>query len=197
MSPDTLIIRPQSTTLLIMDYQPAILGRVDDHEQLLELSSGVIDLAREKGITVTFVRVAFADEDYAQISERNKIFAGIAQVRAMHHESPETQLHDRLEPEPGDIVVRKTRVGAFSTTDLDDQLKARGIHTLILAGVSTSGVVLSTVREAADLDYEIYVLSDASADRDPGLHDVLAEKVLPMQAHVITVADLPGLIAAN
>jgi hypothetical protein len=41
------------------------------------------------------------------------------------------------------------------------------------------------------------VLSDASADRDPDLHDVLAEQVLPMQAHVITVADLPGLIAAN
>ena len=111
----------------------------------------------------------------------------------MHHESPETQLHDRLAPEPGDIVVCKTRVGAFSTTDLDDQLKARGIHTLILAGVTTSAVVLSTVREAADLDYQIYVLSDASPDRDPDLHDVLAEQVLPMQAHVITVAGPTGI----
>jgi nicotinamidase-related amidase len=91
-------------------------------------------------------------------------------------------------------VVRKTRVGAFSTTDLDQQLNDRGITTLILAGVSTSGVVLSTVREAADRDYRIYVLADASADRDPHVHAVLTEKVLPMQAHLITVADLPGLI---
>jgi nicotinamidase-related amidase len=179
-----------------MDYQPSILDHLNDHEQLLERSSGVIDLARETGITVGFVRVAFTDRDYEQIPERNKLFAPIAAGRAMHHESPETQLHDRLEPEPGDIVVRKIRVGAFSTTDLDDQLKARGIHTLILAGISTSGVVLSTVREAADLDYQIYALSDASADRDAELHDVLTEKVLPMQAHVITAAELPRLIAA-
>jgi nicotinamidase-related amidase len=91
-------------------------------------------------------------------------------------------------------VVRKTRVGAFSTTDLEQQLNDRGITTLILAGVSTSGVVLSTVREAADRDYYIYVLADAIADRDPHVHTVLTEKVLPMQAHLITVADLPGLI---
>ena len=74
--------------------------------------------------------------------------------------------------------------------------KDRGITTLILAGVSTSGVVLSTVREAADRDYRIYVLADASADRDPHVHAVLTEKVLPMQAHLITVADLPGLIVS-
>ena len=86
------------------------------------------------------------------------------------------------------------RVGAFSTTDLDQQLKDRGITTLIRAGVSTSGVVLSTVREAADRDYHIYVLADASADRDPHVHAVLTEKVLPMQAYLITVADLPSLI---
>jgi len=94
-------------------------------------------------------------------------------------------------------VVRKTRVGAFSTTDLDQQLNDRGITTLILAGVSTSGVVLSTVREAADRDYRIYVLADASADRDPNVHAVLTEKILPMQAHLITVADLPGLIVTT
>jgi nicotinamidase-related amidase len=69
-------------------------------------------------------------------------------------------------------VVRKTRVGAFSTTDLEQQLNDRGINTLILAGVSTSGVVLSTVREAADRDYHIYVLADASADRDAHVHAV-------------------------
>ena len=195
MSPDTSLIDPQSAALLIMDYQPAILAHLDDSEQLLERSSAAIALARQNGIAVSFARVAFADGDYAQIPERNKMFAGIAQVRGMPHEAPETQVHDRLEPEPGDIVVRKTRVGAFSTTDLGEQLEARGVDTLILAGITTSGVVLSTVREAADLDYRIYVLSDASADRDPDLHEVLAEKVLPTQAQVITVEDLPGLIA--
>ena len=51
----------------------------------------------------------------------------------MHHEDPSTAIHDRLAPEPGDIVVRKTRVGAMSTTDLDRQLRDRGITTLVRA----------------------------------------------------------------
>ena len=95
---------------------------------------------------------------------------------------------------PATSWCAKPAVGAFSTTDLEQQLKDRGITTLVLAGVSTSGVVLSTVREAADRHYHIYVLADASADRDPHVHTVLTDKVLPMQAHLITVADLPGLI---
>ena len=95
---------------------------------------------------------------------------------------------------PATSWCAKPAVGAFSTTDLEQQLKDRGITTRVLAGVSTRGVVLSTLREAADRDYHIYVLADASADRDPHVHIVLTDKVLPMQAHLITVADLPGLI---
>ncbi len=91
--------------------------------------------------------------------------------------------------------MRKVRVGAFSTTDLDRQLQARGIDTLILAGIATSGVVLSTVRDAADRDYRVYVLADGSADRDPEVHDVLINKVFPRQAHVITIAELEPLLS--
>jgi nicotinamidase-related amidase len=105
-------------------------------------------------------------------------------------------VHGDIAPHPGDIVVRKTRVGAFSTTDLDRQLKERGIVTLLLAGITTSGVVLSTVRDAADRDYQLFVVADASADRDPDVHEFLVEKVFPMQAHVVRVADLDRLLSA-
>jgi nicotinamidase-related amidase len=115
--------------------------------------------------------------------------------RPLHSDSPATAVHDCVAPEPGDIVVRKTRVGAFSTTDLHDQLRDRGITTLILAGISTSGVVLSTVRDAADRDYEVLVLADASADPEPGIHDFLTEKIFPRQARVITTAELKDLLS--
>ena len=104
-------------------------------------------------------------------------------------------MHDDIAPQPGDIVVRKTRVGAFSTTDLDRQLKERGIVTLLLAGITTSGVVLSTVRDAADRDYQVFVVADASADREIDVHDFLIEKVLPMQAKVVKVAALDRLLS--
>ena len=101
-----------------------------------------------------------------------------------------------MAPRDGDIIVRKTRVGAFSTTDLADQLAERGVDTLILAGISTSGVVLSTVRDGADRDYALYVLSDATADRDQSVHDCLMDSVFPRQATVITVDELEGLLSA-
>jgi ABC-2 type transport system ATP-binding protein len=96
----------------------------------------------------------------------------------MHHD-PSTAIHDSLGPQPGDIVVRKTRIGAMSTTDLDRQLRDRGIDTLVLAGISTSGVVLSTLIEAADRDYRLYVLSDGTEDPDEQARDVLLGRIFP------------------
>jgi nicotinamidase-related amidase len=116
---------------------------------------------------------------------------------ALHDDSPTTAVHERLTPSDGDIVVRKTRVGAFSTTDLDARLREHNIDTLILAGISTSGVVLSTVRDASDRDYRVLVLADATADREPDVHAFLIERIFPRQAEVITTAQLADLLSAS
>jgi nicotinamidase-related amidase len=60
------------------------------------------------------------------------------------------------------------------------------VDSLTLAGISTSGVVLSTLREAADMDFELCVLSDACADGDDEVHRVLMETVFPRQARVLS-----------
>jgi nicotinamidase-related amidase len=116
---------------------------------------------------------------------------------AAHSESPATAVHDHVAPEPGDLIVRKTRVGAFSTTDLDTQLRDPNITTLILAGITTSGVVLSTLRDAHDRDYRVVVLADACADSDPEVHDFPMEKIFPRQAHVITIDTQPALLSVD
>ena len=109
---------------------------------------------RWRGANVGYVRVAFADADFEASPDTSRMGARLAaSTKAFHNDSPTTAVHERVAPETGDIVVRKTRVGAFSTTDLDAQLRERGIDTLILAGISTSGVVLSTVRDASNRDY--------------------------------------------
>lgn len=146
---------------------------------------------------VGYVRVAFNDADYDAVPQTNKGFAAAATGRRMNADAPETAVHEAVAPEPGDIVVRKVRVGAFSTTDLGARLRDVGVDTLVLAGVSTSGVVLSTVRDAADHDYRLYVLEDGCADRDSEVHDLLTHKVFPRQAYVISIADLSGLLGAR
>jgi len=65
-------------------------------------------------------------------------------------------------------------------------LRGADANALVLGGISTSGVVLSTVRQAADLDYGLTVLADACADPDPEVHRVLTEKIFPKQALVTT-----------
>jgi nicotinamidase-related amidase len=190
-------IDPRHTALLVMDYQAGLVGRLSGAEDLLSRVADAIAAVRSHGGQIGYVRVAFDDSDFDAIPAHSMMAPTVAAAgRALHSDSPATAVHDSVAPEPGDIVVRKTRVGAFSTTDLHDQLRDRGITTLILAGISTSGVVLSTVRDAADRDYEVVVLADASADPQPGIHDFLTEKIFPRQAHVITTAELKDLLSA-
>lgn len=185
---------PKTTALLVMDYQNGIIGMVSDGQTLLAQAKRALATVRERGGHVGYVRVAFTEADADAMPERNKMFQFLKSGREMFHaDAPTTQIHADVAPQNGDIVVRKTRVGPFLTTDLEAQLKARGITTLILAGISTSGVVLSTVREAADRDYALYVLADACGDREENVHNVLMGDVFPRQADVIKVADLDAL----
>jgi nicotinamidase-related amidase len=190
-------IDPERTVLLVMDYQQAVVAMIEDSDALVARAAQAIDLVRARGGHVGYVRVAFTDADLQSIPPTSSMGARIAAgPQAFHDTSPTTQIDERVAPRDGDIIVRKTRVGAFSTTDLAQQLADRGIDTLILAGISTSGVVLSTVRDGADRDYVLFVLSDATADRDAAVHACLMEEVFPRQAEVITVAELDGLLSA-
>jgi nicotinamidase-related amidase len=176
---------PQRTALLVMDVQAGIVARIDD-DDLVPRVERLVAGARAAGLTVGHVRVAFTDEDYGAVPPHSSFaaYAADPQLRAaLHVDAPATQ--PVVVPEPGDIAVRKTRVGPFSTTDLRAQLSERGVDTLVLAGISTSGVVLSTVREAADLDLRVVVAADGCADSDVEVHRFLLTKVLPRQAEVV------------
>ena len=187
---------PARTALLVMDYQPGIIARLPEPDELLARVEQVIATARARGAHVGYVRVAFTDDEVAQIPDRSAMKGATAAGRALHADAPETQVHERLAPQSGDIVVRKTRVGAFSTTDLHDQLRERGVDTLVLAGLSTSGVVLSTVRDGADRDYRVLVLSDATDDPEPEVHEFLITRVLPRQATIVAADELERLLGA-
>jgi nicotinamidase-related amidase len=189
---------PRHTALLVMDYQVGLLDRLDEDDGLVTAMAEAIATVRAAGGQVGYVRVAFDDADLEAVPATSMMAPTIAtRGRDLHIDSPASAIHPGVSPEPGDIVVRKTRVGAFSTTDLHDQLQGRGITTLVLAGISTSGVLLSTVRDAHDRDYQLLVLEDASADPQPGVHDFLMERILPRQAAVVTVADLGGRLPAG
>jgi nicotinamidase-related amidase len=185
-----------TTALVLMDYEPAILGGLAeaDAADVVSAAESALAWARSNGVRVAYVRVGFAETDFALISDHNRTFAGLKGGGFLREDSPEAQIVDSLKPGPDDIVVRKTRYGSFSTTDLQAQLRYAGIETLVLAGITTGGVVLSTVRDAADQDFGLYVLADACADADPEVHRVLLDKVFPPLAYVIDTTRLEGLL---
>ena len=188
-------IDPRRAALLVMDFQNGVVDMLGEPDDLLSRAEHAIATVRRAGGVVGYVRVAFEDADLESFPPTSGMGRRVgAAGAALRNDSPSTAVHERVAPEPGDIIVRKVRVGAFSTTDLDAQLRERGIDTLILAGISTSGVVLSTVRDADDRDYRVLVLADATADREPEVHEFLTERIFPRQADVITVADLEPLL---
>lgn len=191
-SPSILV--PSRSALLIMDFQNGALSTIADTADLLNRAAHARGTADAAGMQVVYIRVAFAPDQLAAIPDRNKMFAAIAAAGFLADGSPETQIPPMIAPRAEDRVFTKTRVSAFSTTELAAFLDERGIDTLVLAGIQTSGVVLSTVRDAADRDYRLLVLADCCADPDAGVHETLTTKVFPRQADVTDTASLDALI---
>lgn len=174
----------EKSALLVMDVQPGIVERLPNKDEYLANISATIAAARAKQIPVIYVVVGFR-AGFPEISARNKSFGTIKN----------SALNTMVDPQPavliaeGEIVVTKLRVSAFTGSDLEVILRAKEITHLVLTGIATSGVVLSTTREAADKDYKMTILSDLCADFDPQVHSVLLEKVLSRQADVMTAKE--------
>lgn len=185
-----LSIDPKTTALLVMDFQTLIVnGYATDKETLLARTKSLLDAARAKGMKVVYVVVGFRP-GYPEVSARNLIFHTIKETGRFAAGDPNAEIHAAVAPKAGEAVVTKHRVGAFAGTDLDMILRANGIETLLLSGIATSGVVLSTVRHGADADYRLVVVKDCCSDGDEEVHRVLVEKVFPRQATTATAGEI-------
>lgn len=176
----------QNTTLLVMDMQSAILGMLPGADSIVNNVARAIATARQKNIPVIYVVVGFR-KGTPEINMNNKGFAASKERFANIDPEEFLKIHPAVAPKEGEVTTVKRRVCAFTGSDLEVILRAKGTQHLVLTGVATSGVVLSTVREAADKDYRLTVLSDGCADGDEEVHSILTTKVFPRQADVVTV----------
>ena len=172
------------TALLVMDMQERIVARISQAGDVLTPVHTAIDAARAASIPVIYVVVTFRP-GYPEISPNNKAFTGFKQQLSSSSTSGAMEIASAIAPQPTDIVVTKRRVSAFSGSDLEVVLRAQNISHLVLCGIATSGVVLSTLREAADKDYQLTVLANCCFDSDEEVQRVLLTKVFPRQAEVV------------
>jgi nicotinamidase-related amidase len=181
-----------------MDYQLDTLTRFMTTTQSAGAIACVPDLiatARDADMMVIHIVVAFRP-GHPELSPRNTVFSVVKANRMLVAGSEGAAIHPAAAPREREPIVVKHRISPFVGTDLDMILRANGIDTLVLAGVHTSGVVLSTVCQAADLDYRLVVVRDCCADPDAEAHAVLLDIVIPKRAAVVTTAEfaaaLPG-----
>ena len=92
------------------------------------------------------------------------------------------------------VTVTKHNPGAFFGTDLDLQLRRRGINTIILSGLTTSNGVYATALDAFQHGYHLYIIEDATSDRDPDLHHLFFDKLYPKLGTVVTLAQVFSMI---
>ena len=171
----------ENVALLVMDVQPGVVERISDKDTYLARLRATVEAARRRSVPVRFVVVGFRP-GMPEVSARNQTFATVKKQALTTLIDP----RPAIALEEGDVVVTKRRVSAFTGSDLEVVLRGGDVQHLVLCGFATSGVVLSTLREAADKDYRLTVLSDLCADADPEVHRVLLEKVFVRQAAVVT-----------
>jgi nicotinamidase-related amidase len=153
-------LEPNQTALLTLDFQKVMLGLAPGSENVISEASKAVEFARQRKFHIVHVGLGFSEG---------------------HPEIPDN--HSRLKRAKDDNLFVKGTPSA----ELHLILRTRGIENLVLFGISTSGITLSTLRRAFDLDFRCVVLKDACFDADPEVHRVLTEKIFTTQATVVTV----------
>lgn len=189
--PSLFELQPSRSAILSMDMQTGIVNTFATNDPaMLDRAAALLKDARDRSMAVIHVCVGFRPK-FPEVSPRNMLFSAIKNLP--HHqqlfEGQAGQIHPVVAPQGDDIVVTKHRVSAFAGTDLQMILRAREIDSLILFGIATSGVVLSTLLDASDLDYRLFVIKDCCADTDSEVHACLLGKVFSRRATVLTAAE--------
>ncbi len=188
---------PAHAAVLSMDLQTGVVSAYVRDDGFIPRVAHVLKAARRAGVRVIHVKVSLRP-GIPEANSRN-IFLSAVKASPAHQQffqGDSGAVHAGVSPEPDDLLVTKTRISAFAGTDLDLLLRANDIDTLVLLGIATCGVVLSTFLHAFDADYRLVVLKDCCADTDAELHGCLIERFFPRGASVVTAEQFEAALAA-
>lgn len=180
------------TAFLLLDFYVAFIEKAAGPEarKALQVAVNLRSWAKTQGIQVIHCTVNVNDTPFPTCKDGQRILETVAAMKASDsEEAPEL-----LEDFGGDVTfMRKPgHVSAFKSPGLEEYLRKRGICSLLLAGLSTSGCVMRTAFAACDTEYVVSVVSDGCADPAEGVHDVLVKEVLNKRGYVVTAAEILG-----
>jgi nicotinamidase-related amidase len=170
------------TALVLIDLQKGIVkmeGQPHSATNVINNANRVIQLFNENNGFVAFVRVKFHDG--------KDVLTPNAMVSLPGDDDPDfSEFAEGLQITPQDYIVSKRHFSAFFGTDLDLQLRRRGIDTIIIGGISTHVGVDTTARDAYQNGYDQYFLTDMMTAPNRKLHDFPINEVFPIMGQVMT-----------
>lgn len=184
-----LQVNPLKTALVLIDLQKGIIGRElfpYTAEQVVQNAKGLAESFRAVGAPVVLVNVGFSkDFSDALRQEVDQPFPSPPAGLPANF----MELADGL-VKPGDILVTKRQWGAFYGTELDLQLRRRGIQTIVLGGIATNMGVESTARQAWEHGYTLIIAEDVTASLSAEMHNFAFNTIFPRLSRVIKCGDL-------
>jgi nicotinamidase-related amidase len=186
-----LQLDPKKTALVLIDLQNAIVGMSPvphSAAQVVENSRKLAEAFRAHGAPVVYVRVDL--NDFMKLPVDQPHNRGDKPVPAEASEiTPSAGFQH------GDILVTKRHWGAFAGTDLEQQLKSRGIDTVVLSGISTNAGVESTARQGTGLGFAFVLVEDACSSQNADHHRFAFENIFPRLTRVRTTDEVLASLA--
>jgi len=180
---------PKTTALVLIDLQKGVIGRTlapHSGTDIVKTGSELALRFRAAGATVVLVNVAFAPDFKDALQQKvDQPFT----PPAGGFPADFSELVDGLKA-AGDICITKRQWGAFYGTELDLQLRRRGIQTIVLAGVATNIGVESTARQAWEHGYSLVFAEDATTSMSAEMHAFSMNNILPRLGKISKAADI-------
>ena len=177
------------TAILAMDFQNDIVGGTPNVEPVLDNARLVLDAGRRKQLPIIYITVSFR-QDYGDAPSSSPLFQMIQQNGIIQVGTPGAAIHADLTPQANELVLNKTCVNPFLTTNLQQVLHSLDVNTLILMGLWTNYVVEATARHASDMGHRVIVVREACASNSQENHDFAIEQILPTLSTVCSLNDI-------
>jgi nicotinamidase-related amidase len=189
-----LTIDPKRTALLALDFQHDNITATAGIKEarVLENSARVLDAARRRGLRVIHI-TASVRRDYLDMPRASALWMKLRESKTLILGTPGAEIHPLVAPRPDELVINKSCVDPFLTTNLGQALINFDVNTLVLIGLWTNYVVEATARHAADMGYHVIVVADCCASNDVQNHQFAMTRILPT---IATVAGLDQVLAA-
>lgn len=189
-----LTIDPARTALLCLDLQHDNIVATPGigQKRILEHTARLLESVRRRSMRVIHI-TASVRRDYLDMPRASSLWMKLRESKTLIVGSPGAEIHPLAAPRGDELVINKTCVDPFLTTNLGQALINFDVNTVLVAGLWTNFVVEATARHAADMGYRVIVVSDCCASNDEQNHEFAMTRILPA---IATVAALDDVLAA-